>query len=121
VGGNFMERKEAQKFWGKAEKQLKELGAKAVRIAKGLRQEALYGINISKLKVEELGLESKRAKLFQEIGTETFKLVKENKLKNSKISKLCAQVNRINTEIRKKKADSSLLKKKLSEGIKKLK
>jgi len=116
-----MEKKEAQKFWAKAEKQLKELGAKAVRIAKSLRQEALYGVKISKLKVEEMGLESKRAKLFQEIGAEAFRLVKENKLKNSKISKLCAQVNRINTEIRKKKADSSLLRKKLSEGIKKLK
>ncbi len=116
-----MERKEAQKFWGKAETQLKELGAKAVKIAKGLRQEALYGVKISKLKVEELGLESKRAKLFQQIGAEAFRLVKGNKLKNSRISKLCAEVDKIDTEIRKKKANSSLLKKKLSEGIKKLK
>jgi hypothetical protein len=116
-----MEKKEVQKFWGKAEKQLKELGAKAVKIAKGLQEEALYGVKIGKLKVEELGLESKKAKLFQQIGTETFKLVKGNKLKNSKISKLCAQIDEIDRQIRKKKADSSLLKKKLSEGIKKLK
>ena len=116
-----MEKTEAQKFWEKAEKQLKGLSAKAVKIAKGLQQEAVYGVKISKLKVEELGLESKRAKLFQQIGAESFKLVKEKKLKNSKISKLSTQIDRINREIRKKKADSSSLKKKISEGIKKLK
>ena len=116
-----MEKTDTQKFWEKAEKQLKGLSAKAVKIGKGLQQEALYGVKISKLKVEELGLESKKAKLLQEIGTETFKLVKGKKLKNSKISKLCAQIDRINREIRKKKANSSLLKKKISEGIKKLK
>jgi len=116
-----MEKKDAQRLWEKAEKQLKELSAKAVRIAKGLQQEAAYGVKIGKLKVEEMGLGSKRAKLFQQIGAETFKLVKEKRLKNSKISKLCAQIDRINKEIRKKKADSSSLKKKISEGIKKLK
>jgi len=115
-----MERKEAQRFWEKAEQQLKELSAKAVRIAKGLQREAVYGVKIGKLKVEEVALEGKRAKLFQEIGSETFKLVKKNKLKNSKISKLCTQVDKINAEITKKKVNSSLLKKKLSEGIKKL-
>ena len=116
-----MEKTEAQKLWEKAEKQLKGLSTKAVKIAKGLQQEAVYGVKISKLKVEEMGLESKRAKLFQEIGNETFKLVKTNKLKNSKISNLCAQIDRINREIKKKKASSSSLKKKISEGIKKLK
>lgn len=120
MGGNFMEKKEAQKFWEKAEKQLRGLSAKAVKIGKGLQQEALYGVKISKLKVEEMGLESKKARLFQEIGNETFKLVKANKLKNSKISKVCAQVDRINREIKKKKASFSSLKKKISEGIKKL-
>jgi len=120
MGGNFMEEKETQKFWEKAEKQLRGLSAKAVKIGKGLQQEALYGVKISKLKVEEMGLESKKAKLLQEIGNETFKLVKANKLKNSKISKMCAQVDRINREIKKKKASFSSLKKKISEGIKKL-
>lgn len=115
-----MEEKETQKFWEKAEKQLRGLSAKAVKIGKGLQQEALYGVKISKLKVEEMGLESKKAKLLQEIGNETFKLVKANKLKNSKISKVCAQVDKINREIKKKKAISSSLKKKISEGIKKL-
>ncbi len=116
-----MEKKETQKFWEKAEKQLKELSARAVKIAKGLQEDAIYGVKIGRLKVEELGLESRKVKLFQEIGTEAFRLVKANKLKNSKISKLCAQVDKINREIKKKKADSSLLKKKISEGIKKLK
>jgi hypothetical protein len=119
--GNFMEKKEAQRFWGKAEKQLKRLSSKAVEIAKGLQREAVYGVKFTRLKIDEMGLESKRVKLFQEIGSETFKLVKKNKLKNSKISKLCALVDRINKEIGKKKVDSSLLKKKLLEGIKKLK
>jgi hypothetical protein len=118
---NFMEKKETQKLWEKAEEQLKGLSARAVKIAKGLQQEALYGVKISKLKVEELGLESKRAKLLQEIGSESFKLVKANKLKNSRISKLCTQLDKINREIRKKKANSSSLKKKISQGIKKLK
>jgi len=116
-----MEKKETQKFWERAEKQLRELSARAVKIAKGVQQEAIYGVKIGKLKVEELGLESKKTKLFQQIGAESFKLVKENKLKNNKVSKLCAQVDKINREIRKKKADSSSLKKKLSEGVKKLK
>jgi len=116
-----MEKKEARKFWEKAEKQLKELSSKAVKIAKGLQEQALYGVKMGKLKVEELGLESKKAKLFQQIGSETFKLVKDNKLKNSKISKLCAEVDQIDREIRKKRANSASLKKKISEGIKKLK
>jgi len=116
-----MEKKETQKFWEKAEKQLKELSVKAVKIAKGLQEEAIYGVRISKLKVEELGLESRRAKLFQQMGSEAFKLFKEKKLKNNKISKLCGQIDKINREIRKKKADSSSLRKKISEGIKKLK
>ncbi|MFB0526631.1 MAG: hypothetical protein ACETVO_04095 [bacterium] len=116
-----MEKREAQKFWEKAEKQFKGLSAKAVKIAKGLQQEALHGVKIGKLKVEEMGLESKRAKLLQEIGDEALKLVKANKLKNSRISKLCTEVDKINREIKKKKASSSSLKKKISEGIKKLK
>jgi len=116
-----MEKKETQKLWEKAEKQLKGLSAKAVKIAKGLQQEAIYGVKISKLKVEEMGLESKKAKLFQQIGSEAFKLFKEKKLKNNKISNLCAQVGKINTEIRKRKAASSSLTKKISQGIKKLK
>ena len=116
-----MEKKETQRFWEKAEKQLKELSARAVKIAKGLQQEALYGIKIGKLRVEEIGLESRKAKLFQQIGSETFKLVKENKLKNSKISKLCTEIEQINGEIRKRKANSAALKKKISQGIKKLK
>jgi len=116
-----MEKKTARKFWEKAEKQLKELSAKAVKIAKGLQEQALYGVKIGKLKVEELGLESKKAKIFQQIGTETFRLVKENKLKNNKISKLCAEIDAVNREIKKKRANSASLKKKISEGIKKLK
>jgi hypothetical protein len=121
MGVNFMEKTKSQKLWEKAEKQLKGLSAKAVKIAKGLQQEAIYGVKISRLKVEEMGLESKKAKFFQQIGTEAFKLFKEKKLKNNKISNLCAQVDKINTEIRKRKAASSSLKKKISQGIKKLK
>jgi len=116
-----MEKKEAQRFWEKAEKQLKELSAKAVRIAKGLQEDALYGVKIGKLKVEELGLESKKAKLFQQVGSEAFKLVKDNRLKNDKISKLCTQIDAIEKEIKKKKANSASLKKKISQAIKKLK
>jgi len=116
-----MEKKEAQKFWEKAEKQLKELSSKAVKIAKRLQEQALYGVKIGKLKVEELGLESKKAKIFQQIGTETFKLVKEHKFKNNKISKLCAEIDAVNREIKKKRANSASLKKKISEGINKLK
>jgi hypothetical protein len=116
-----MEKKETRGFWEKAEKQLKEISARAVKIARGLQQEAIYGVKIGKLRVEEIGLESKKAKLLQQIGSETFKLVKGNKLKNSKISKLCGEVDKVEKEIRKKKTDSVLLKKKISEGIKELK
>jgi len=116
-----MEKKQTQKFWEKAEKQLKELSARAVKIAKGLQEDAIHGVKMGRLKVEELGLESKKVKLFQQIGTEAFRLVKANKLKNSGISKLCAQVDKINREIKKKKTDFSSLKTKISEGIKKLK
>lgn len=116
-----MEKTESPKLWEKAEKQLKGLSARAVRIAKGLQEEAIYGVKISKLKVEEMGLESKRAKLLQEIGAETLRLVKGKKLKNSKVSKLCVEIDKINTEIKKIKTASSSLKRKISQGIKKLK
>jgi len=116
-----MEKKEVQKFWERAEKQLKELSTRAVKVARGLQQEAVYGVKIGRLRIQEMGLESRKARIFQEIGAEAFKLAKENKLKNSKISKLCGEVEKIDREIKKKKADSSLLRKKLSEGIKKLK
>jgi len=115
-----MERKETQKFWEKAEAKLKELRTGAAKIAKGLQEEATYGIKMGKLKVQELGLESRMARLFQQVGTEAFQLVKAGKLKNNKISKLCLQIDKMNKEIKKRKAESSLLRKKLSEGIKKL-
>jgi len=116
-----MEKKEPQRFWEKAEKQLKELSAKAVKIAKGLQEDALHALKIGRLKVEELGLESKKAKLFQQIGRDAFKLVKENRLKDDKISKLCTQIETIDKEIKKKKSNTASLRKKISQGIKKFK
>ena len=107
-----------QRFWEKAGKQLLTLGDKVAVVAKDIKEDAFYGAKISKLKVEEMDLEYKKNKLLQSVGNEAYKLVKAKKLSNAKIAKICSQIETLDKNIKKKRAESSVLKSKISKSIK---
>jgi|YNPMSStandDraft_1061717.scaffolds.fasta_scaffold01182_13 DNA-binding XRE family transcriptional regulator len=58
-----------------------------------IKQDAVYGIRLGKLKIKEMKLEQKKLEKLIEIGRKTYQLYKKGLIKEEELQKLCNQLS----------------------------
>lgn len=93
--------KELQKILKSAESGIKQLGEKISQIADVVKEDAIYGLRIGKLKLKELNLERKKSAKVYAIGRRTYALYKEGQISDKETIELCEQLLKLENLARK--------------------
>jgi hypothetical protein len=93
--------KEIQKLLKTAEDGLRQLTKKVSDIAEIVKEDAVYGFRIGKLKLKELNLERAKASKVYAIGRRTYKLYQEGLVTDKETIQLCEQLTKLEEMARK--------------------
>ncbi|MDI6642024.1 MAG: hypothetical protein QME68_06925 [Elusimicrobiota bacterium] len=103
--------KELQKILTTAGAGLKQLSKKITEIADVVKEDAIYGIRIGKLKLKELNLERKKAAKVYSIGRRTYALYKQGLVTDGETRELCEQLSKLEAIAKKYHGTAEKLKK----------
>ncbi|MFN3966245.1 MAG: hypothetical protein ACK4JE_00905 [Endomicrobiia bacterium] len=93
--------KELQKLIKSAEEGLKQFTKKVSDIAEIVKEDAVYGFRIGKLKLKELNLERIKAAKVYAIGRRTYKLYQEGLITDKETIQLCEELSKLEEQARK--------------------
>ncbi|MCQ9208910.1 MAG: hypothetical protein NG712_06000 [Omnitrophica bacterium] len=104
--------KEVAKIWQEAKANLKELGQKTMRLAQKGEKEVVRASKIGKLQLDVVSINLKKENIFRQAGKKAHEMyAKKKELQSAKLTSLFTQIDKLNQQIKGKKAKISKLKK----------
>lgn len=115
-----MQKQEWKQLLQKSGEKLKKISRQAGVLAKEVKEEAVLGTELSKLKAAKMNLGLKRNKLIRSLGEESLKLIREDKINDKKLDSLSAQIENVENQIKKAEKDAKECQGKITERWKSL-
>ena len=104
--------KEVAEIWEQAKEKLRELGQKTVKLAQKGEVEVVRASKVGKLQLDIVSINLKKENVFRQIGKKSYEMYSKNKqIELAKLTSLFSQVNKLEHQIRAKKAKIAKLKK----------
>lgn len=104
--------KEVAKIWQEAKENLKALGQKTMRLAQKGEKEIVRASKIGKLQLDIVSDNLKKENVFRQAGKKAYEMhINKGGLNSEKLSSLFNQLDKLNHQIRAKKANIAKLKK----------
>jgi len=104
--------KEVAKIWQEAKENLKVLGQKTMKLAKKGEKEVVRASRIGKFQLEIVSINLKKENMFRQTGKKVCEMhTKKGGIEPSKLLPLFKQIDKLNHQIRSKKAKIAKLKK----------
>ncbi|MFC1699631.1 hypothetical protein ACFL1I_06730 [Candidatus Omnitrophota bacterium] len=104
--------KEVAKIWQEAKENLKELGQKTMTLAQKGEKEVVRASKIGKLQLDVVSLNLKKENGFRQVGKKAAEMhAKKDGINPDKLSSLFNQIDKLDQQIRSKKAKIAKIKK----------
>ena len=104
--------KEVAKIWQEAKENLKALGQKTMKLAKKGEKEVVRASTIGKLQLDIVSINLKKENVFRQTGKKVCEMhTKKGGIEPPKLLPLFKQIDKLNHQIRSKKAKIAKLKK----------
>ncbi len=97
--------KEVSKIWQQAKQNLKDLGHKTMKLAQKGEKEVVRASKIGKLQLDVVSINLKKENIFRQAGKKVYQQhSKKGEVKSAKLTSLFNQADKLNQQIKSKKA-----------------
>ncbi len=104
--------KEVAKIWQEAKENLKALGQRTIKLAQKGEEEVVRASRVGKLQLDIVSINLKKENVFRQVGKKAYEIhSRKNEIEPAKLASLFNQVDKLNQQIKAKKAQIARLKK----------
>ena len=104
--------KEVTKIWQDARENLKRLGQRTMKLAQRGEEEVVRASKIGRLQLDIVGINLKKENIFRQLGKKAHEMhARKGEIKSARLTSLFGQVNKLNQQVKSKKAKIARLKK----------
>lgn len=104
--------KEVAKIWQEAKESLKDLGKRTIKLAQKGEKEVVRASKIGKEQLDIVSLNLKKENIFRQAGKKAYEMhAKKGGIQSARLKSLFAQIDKLNQQIKAKKAKIAKAKK----------
>lgn len=104
--------KEVAKIWQEAKENLKALGQRTIKLAQKGEEEVRRASKVGKLQLDIVSVNLKKENIFRQAGKKAYEIhSRKSEIEPAKLTSLFNQVDKLNRQIKTKKAQIARLKK----------